>query len=1131
MTFEELLVQVTELLHREGRVSYGALRRRFGLDDAYLQDVKDELVDAQQVALDEDGKVLIWRGHMLKEGTEKGSGEQPRPESLASLHSEAERRQLTVLFCDLVGSTALSEQLDPEELRELVRAYQEACAVVTDRFEGSIEQYLGDGVVIHFGYPSAHEDDAARAVHAGLGIIEALQLLNTRLSQPLQVRIAVHTGLVVVGEMGRGGKHEQLALGETPNIAARLQQLARPNTLVLSVATYRLVAGLFECQNLGFHQLKGISTPMEVYEVRGESEARSRFDVAVRKGLTPLVGREKERRMLLECWEQAKNGTGQVALLSGEPGIGKSRLMQELKEHVSMEGATGIELHCSPYHRNSAYYPLISHLQRFLQFDSADAPTARLKKLARTLDNYRFPETDTLSLLADLLLLPKLDGATPLTLSPQRLKQKTQEALVAWIIEEAERAAVNCVCEDLHWADPSTLEVLTLALDQVPTSRLLMLLTFRPDFAPPWQTLEYFNQLILTRLGRSEIESMVKQVTGGKAFPAEVLNEIVVKTDGVPLFVEELTKMVLESGLLQEGQDRYELAGPLPPLAIPATLQDSLMARLDRLASVREIAQLGATLGREFSYELLHAVCPVDEERLRQGLQQLADAELVYQQGAPPHAVYLFKHALIRDTAYQSLLKSRRRQYHQQIAQVLEERFLDAKEIQPELVAYHYTEANLISEAIPYWQSAGQNAVQRSANTEAISHLTKGLELLESLPKTPEYLQQELTLRLTLGTPLLASKGNASPEVEETYSRARELCQQLGETPQLFPTLSGLWRFHFVRAELQTARELGEQLFHLAQSVQNPELLLAAHVALGYTLVNLGELVPAREHLEQGLILYDPEQHRSHALLYGQDPGMACLSFLAWALWMLGYPDHALARSQEAISLARVSSHPYSLAFALNSAAVLHQFRREVQAVQEQAEASVALCTEQGFAFFLATATVLQGWVRAQQGQAEVGVTQMHRILAGLRAMGAEIERPHFLALLAESYEKMEQIEDGLNALVQAIAAANKTEERLYEAELYRLQGQLILQRQVQDPKSKFEEAESCFFKAIAVARQQQAKSLELRATVSLAHLWRGQGKEAEAHQRLSDIYGWFTEGFDTTDLQQARALIEELSH
>jgi class 3 adenylate cyclase/predicted ATPase len=1128
MTFDELLAHVIELLQRQGRVSYGALKRRFELDEEYLQDLKDELIDAQQLALDEDGRILIWRGNLAKNGTKNGPTERSGLQAPVSTYAEAERRQLTVLFCDLVGSTALSEQLDPEELRDLLRAYQEACAVVTDRFEGSIAQYLGDGILIYFGYPTAHEDGAARAVYAGLGIIEAVRLLNPRLSQPIEVRIGIHTGLVVVGEMGGGSKRERLALGETPNIAARMQGLARPDSVVLSAATHRLVAGLFDCQDVGSHQLKGISAPIAAYHVRGESEVRSRFEVSMSKGLTPLVGREEEQRVLLECWEQAKVGTGRVALLSGEPGIGKSRLVQELKEYVSMEGAACIEFRCSPYHQNSAYYPLLTHLQRLLEFAKSDAPAARLTKLARALAHYRFPEADTLSLLADLLSLPQPDGALPLTLSPQKQKQKTQEALVAWIFEEAGRAAVNCVWEDLHWADPSTLEVLTLALDRVSASRLLVLLTFRPGFAPPWQIREYFNQLILTRLGRSEIESMVKQVTGRKAFPAEVLNQIVVKTDGVPLFVEELTKMVLESGLLQEGQDRYELAGPLPPLAIPATLQDSLMARLDRLAPVREIAQVGATLGREFSYELLHAVCPVDEERLRQGLQQLVEAELVYQQGVPPQAVYLYKHALIRDTAYQSLLKSRRRQYHQQIAQVLEERFPDTKETQPELVAYHYTEANLISEAIPYWQSAGQRAVQRSANPEAISHLTKGLELLETLPKTPEHVQQELILQLTLGTPLIASKGNASLEVEKAYTRARELCQQLGETPQLFPTLSGLWRFYFVRAELKVALELGEQLLRLAQSAQQSELLLAAHLALGYTLVTLGELAPAREHLQQGLVLYNPEQHRAHAHMYGQDPGMACLSHLAWALWMLGYPDQALNRSQAAITLARGLSHPHSLVFALYCAAALHQFRREAQATRDLADATITVSTEQGFAFFLATATVLQGWACAQQGQAEMAVTQMHRSLAGMRAMGAEFERPHFLALLAEAYEEMGQIDEGLNTLVEAIAAANKTEERLYEAELYRLKGQLTLQRKVHEPKSKAEEAEACFFKAIDIARKQQAKSFELRAAVSLACLWRSQGKREEARLLLSDIYGWFTEGFDTNDLQQAKALIED---
>ena len=745
----------------------------------------------------------------------------------------AERRQLTVMFCDVVGSTALSEQLDPEELREVIRAYQEICAGVIARFEGHIAQYLGDGLLVYFGYPVAHEDDAQRAVRVGLGIVAALQNaegLNPRLPSEqhdvlggaaerrvivgrsfkagLQVRIGIHTGPVVVGEMGSGGKREQLALGETPNIAARLQGLAEPDSVVVSVATYRLVAGLFECQDLGPQTLKGISTPLAVYRVVGESAAQSRFDVAVGRGLTPLVGREEELGLLRRRWEQAKERAGQVVLLSGEAGIGKSRLVQTLKEQVMVEGATRIEFRCSPYHQNSAFYPLIEHLQLLLQFAPHDTPHARLVKLQRTLAAYRFPQADTLSLLASLLSLPHPESTSPLTLSPQKQKQKTQEALVAWVVEEAEKAPVYCAWEDLHWADPSTLEVLTLVLDQVPTTRLLALLTFRPDFTPPWGARSYLTQLTLNRLGRQQVKAMVGQVADGKALPAEVLHQIVAKTDGVPLFVEELTKMVSES-IGSVGSHGH---APVT-LGIPSTLQDALMARLDRLAPVRELAQIGAVLGREFSYELLHAVSLLDETLLQQGLHQLVTAELIYQRGLPPQATYLFKHALIQDTAYQSLLKSRRQQLHQQIAQVLAERFPETVETQPELLAHHYTEANLIAQAIPYWQRARERAIQRSANVEAVKHLTKGLELLQILPETPDITQQELALQLALGAPLMATKGYAAPEVEQAYNRAREAGRQLGETPELFSALLALAAFRIVRAEFQTARELSEQLY------------------------------------------------------------------------------------------------------------------------------------------------------------------------------------------------------------------------------------------------------------------------------------------------------------------------------
>jgi len=887
------------------------------------------------------------------------------------------------MFCDLVGSTALSAQLDPEELREVVRAYQETCTEVIRRYEGQIAQHLGDGLLVYFGYPAAHEDDAARAVRAGLEIIAALQrkvssplrgagVVGATGRSPLQVRIGVHTGLVVVGEIGSSEKREMLALGETPNLAARLQALAEPDTVVISAATQRLTAGLFTHRSLGLHEAKGLTTPLEVYQVVGESGAQSRFEVAVRTGLIPLVGRSEELGALLKRWEQAKAGEGQVVLLSGEAGIGKSRLVQELKEQVIQEGYVRIEYRCSPYHQNSALYPVIEHVQRVLQFQRDDTLQTKLAKLEQTLARYRFPQADTVPLLASLLSLPPPEGCPPLTLTPQKQKQRTQETLAAWLIEETETTAVYSAWEDLHWADPSTLEFLHFLIDQVPTARLLALLTFRPEFTPPWGTRSYLSQITLGRLDRPQVGAMVARVTGDKALPPEVLRQVVAKTDGVPLFVEELTKMVLESGLLTTVDDHYELTGPLPPLAIPSTLQDSLMARLDRLAAIREIAQLGATLGREFSYDLIHAVGRMDEETLQSGLRKLVEAELIYQRGSPPQATYVFKHALIQDTAYQSLLKSRRQQYHQQIAQALEEQFPETKETHPELVAHHYTEAGLGEQAIAYWQRAGERSVQRSANAEAISHLTKGLNLLKALPDTPERTQRELDLQTTLG-PAWMAKSYAAPEVARAYTRALELCRQVGETPQLFPVLSGLLRFYYARAELQTARELGEQCLRLAQSTQDPVFFLEAHRLLGATLFYIGELGPARAHLEHSIALYEPQQHGSLALLYGADPGVACLCYVSNLLWCLGYPDQALQRSHESLTLAQERAHLVSFAGAWHFAAVVHQFRGEGQAAQERAEAAIALSSEQGFAFFSAMGTIDRGWALVEQGQREEG--------------------------------------------------------------------------------------------------------------------------------------------------------------
>ena len=809
MTFDEILEQVIVLLQRQQRVAYGALKRRFDIDDAYLEDLKDELIYARQVAVDEDNRVLVWTDistPLPETVTVSAQPQVPHDDAPQAESLSAERRQLTVMFCDLADSTALASQLDPEDLREVVRAYQQTCAAVIQHFDGHIAQYLGDGLLVYFGYPQAHEDDALRAVHAGLEIVEAMRALNTRLQQErgiqLALRLGVHTGPVVVGEMGGGARHEQLALGETPNLAARLQGLAALDTVVISTATLHLVQGYVECQELGVHTLKGVVAPMAVYRVIRPNVVQSRLDVASARGLTPFVGRESELALLLERWAQVKDGTGHVVLLNGEAGIGKSRLVQVLKDHAAGEAHTRLECRCSPYHQNSALYPLIDLLHRALRWQENEAPADRLEKLKHALGQYRLALDETVPLLAVLLSLPLPEGRYPqLTLTPQRQKQQTLEVILTLVLELAERQLVLFIVEDLHWIDPSTLEFLSLLIEQGPTVRVLTLLTYRPTFQPQWTGRAHVTPLTLTRLPVAQVEAMIARLMHGKPFPTEVLRHVVAKTDGVPLFIEELIKMLLESGLLTEADDRYALVDPLPSLAIPTTLHDSLIARLDRLAAVKVVAQMGATLGRQFSYSLLQAVSPLDELTLQHSLQQLVDAELLYRRGVPPQATYLFKPALIQDAAYQSLLKSARQQYHQRIAQVLEGRFPETAETQPELLAHHYTEAGLLRQAIPCWQRAGQHAIERSANVEAISHLTKGLELLKGLPDTPDRAPQELILQTTLGVPLATTTGFAAPEVERVYARARELCRQVGETPQLFPVLAGLWRFYLVRGE------------------------------------------------------------------------------------------------------------------------------------------------------------------------------------------------------------------------------------------------------------------------------------------------------------------------------------------
>jgi class 3 adenylate cyclase/predicted ATPase len=1142
MTFYEMLEQVITLLQRHGRLSYRALKVQFELDDDRLDLLKEELLYAQYPIADDNGRGLVWTGELggVQEAAPRQSTQQPAAQQEQPPQAEppteprspdAERRQLTVMFCDLVDSTKLSSQLDPEDYRNVVRAYQTACTEVIQRYEGYIAQLLGDGLLIYFGYPQAHEDDAHRAVRTGLGILAAMEAPNNRLEHDkgirLALRLGIHTGLVVVGEMGSQGRQEQLALGEVPNVCSRIEALAAPNTIAVSEATYRLIQGYFECQDLGAQILRGVAEPVHVYRVLQDSGARGRLDIAVTRGLTPLVGRESEVTLLQERWAQAKAGYGQVVLLTGEGGIGKSRLVQMLKDHVAHEPHTRWECRSAEYSQNTALFPLVDLFQRLLRFDTHEAPDAKLAKLEHALSQYRLPLEETVPLFAPLLSLSLPESQyAQLNVSPQRQRQKTLETISALLLELAERQPVLFILEDLHWTDPSTLELINLLMDQSPAASVLMLLTCRPHFQPSWSHKSYLSEVTVHRLSHTQVEQIVAGITDGKTFPADVLQQIIAKTDGVPLFIEEMTKAILESGQLKVVDGHYELTRSFSTFAIPTTLQDSLMARLDRLVTAKAVAQYAAVIGRQFSYALLQVVSQLDEVTLQRELGRLVEAEIVYQRGVPPQATYTFKHALIQDAAYTSLLKSTRQHYHQRIALVLEEQFPETAEAQPELLAQHYTEAGLTEQAVHYWQHAGQKAIERSAYVEAIAHLRRGLELLQTLPETTGRLQREVDMLIALGASLLIVKGSMAPEVGQTYTRARHLCQYLAEPHQLFPGLRGLSYYYLIRAEYQTAYALGEQLLALAQQAHNPVMLVEARSALGSAAFYLGAVATAHTHFTQGIALYNPQQYRAAAFLYGNDAGVVCHSRGAWALWCLGYPDQGLTQNDAAVTLARQIAHPFSLVFALFLAAMFHAFRREERCTQERAEATMRLAKDQGFPWWVAHGALLGGWAVAHQGQVKEGITQIQQGLRAWRATGAVAMQSYFLALLAEASGIMGQSEAGLTVLAEALTRVETTGERWYEAEIYRLKGELLLQ-QNSDHQT---EAETCFQHAISIAQNQSAKSWELRAATSLARLWQQQGKRKEAYDLLAPVYGWFTEGFDTADLKDAKALLDELS-
>jgi len=1100
--FYAVFDQMIELLRGRGRVSYRALKEQFDLDDERLDALRAELMFAHPDAVREERDGLVWTaGH------------------------HGERRQLTIFFCDLVDSTSLASRFDPEEWREIMGAYYEACAKVIARFDGHIAQYLGDGLLVYFGYPHAHEDDAQRAVRAGLGIIEAVGQLNPALSDrhgiSLAVRLGCHTGLVVVGNEVGGTGHDDMVLGDTPNIAARLEAIAAPNTLVIGALTHQILGGLFTYESLGAPPLKGVSVPIQAYQVLYESTARTRLEALATTGFNTLVGRDTEMGLLEETWHQALDGRGHVVVISGEAGIGKSRLVKELTDHASARQAWFTHLQCSPYYQHTAFYPLIDLLERIvLRFERGDSMAQKLTKVEGYLVESGFTLPETVPLFCSLLSIPLGSGYVSRDLPADQQKMLTMRALLTIPFQRAQTQPVMLIVEDLHWVDPTTLEYLTMLVDAVNTAPIMAVFTCRPDFSSPWSGHSNVTAIDVNRLPSDAAVELANQVAR-KPLPTQVISEVVAKTDGVPLFIEELTKMVLESGLLEERESRYALNGPLPPLAIPNTLQDSLMARLDRLAPVKGLAQLGAVLGREFSYSLLQAVSQLDDDALRHGLDQLVAAEFFYQQGAPPEATYRFKHALVQESAYHSLLKSVRQQHHQRTADVLASRFPETVESRPELLAHHYTEAGLTEQAIPYWQVAAQRALQRYANHEAVSHASRGLELLATLPDTPGRAKLELSLQLILAPSLSFMRGPQA--VEDIHARALELARQVGSTPELFPALAGFGYGQMVHGKLREARSLAEEFLELAHPHQDPLVLAVGHRMLAYTAWWQGDFVDVLDHSREGLALYHPDQHRGCLIRYSQDSGVVCGYVRALAHWALGYPAQAVLTMESTLVHARSLAHPYSIAITLLFAAQLSQLRRDTASARTQAEEALAISAEHGLDAVWLWCLLPRGWAIAQEGDVPAGITDISEAMTRRRAANIGAVWPWFYTILAEAQGQLGKIDDALAGLEEALQWVQRNDEHLYEAEAHRIRGELLFKQH--DPAA----AETCFQQALTVARNQQAKSWELRAAMSMARMWLQQNRTDEARQLLAPVYDWFTEGFDTADLIEAKALLDQL--
>ncbi|MGA2996249.1 AAA family ATPase [Bradyrhizobium sp.] len=1027
------------------------------------------------------------------------------------------------MFCDLVGSTALSVHLDVEDFHELIGTYQKAVAEIVTRFGGFVSRRVGDGVLVYFGYPSANENDPEQAVRASLAVVEGIGLLESR--ERLQVRVGIATGLMIVGDLIRSGTaNDTEVLGEGPNLASRLQAMAGPNSIVIDDGTRRLIGSVFGLEDLGLKDLKGFSEPQRAWRVLGENRFRSRFE-ALRSAATPIVDREEELDLLLRRWTQAKGGEGRVLFVSGEPGIGKSRLTVALRDFLGGEPYTDLHYFCSPHHQHSALFPIINLLERAAGFGREDSPGVKLDKLKALMAETSAALRDV-ALLAELLLLPT-GGDTNVERNPRRWKEEVFEALQRQFISLAQSKPVLMTFEDLHWIDPTTQELLDLFIRRIDRLPVLLVATFRPEFTVPWAGEPHVTVLNLNRLSRADSETLVRQQLAANtvSLPSDLIGEIVERGDGVPLFLEEVTKTVVDAEPLQQSGSK----APRPPLLVPPTLHASLIARLDRIGPIaREIAQIGATIGREFSYELTAIVAERPEQVLHDTLDGLVEAGLVFQRGESPRSNFLFKHGLLRDAAYSTLLRGPRRALHARIAQAIEEVFPEIAESQPEVVARHRTEAGLKRTATIHWQRAGELALRRSAGSEAVKHFSSALSILEGLPDATDRWQQELDIRLGLGTALITARGFRSlgPEIAKHYERAVALGRGLGDDKKLFRAMWGSWYANLIIGQTEHALGIANELVDVAKRLADPDLMLEAYHSrwANSHVMGLNSIVLA--DTQRGIALYDAERHHTHTYDYGgHDTGVCAYAHNAVTLWISGFPDQAAQMANAALELGHRLGHPPSLQHAAWWSATLQQLLRAPGPCRELSELTIRIGREQGSNMFF-MCPLLLGWTFFESGEAVEGLRQMAVAVAATRQSARRFYFEYELLVFAEALLKAGELDRAQQVLQENLDRITSSGNRLFEAEVHRLLGMCLGNR----GGDRIAEAEVRLLQAIETSEQQGALSFELRAATNLGRLWRDQNRYSEAHNLVSKVYNRFTEGFDTSDLKDARALLDELS-